>query len=466
MRPVFILVLLLALSACGPRVEGVPEVSLPKRFAQDRGNYTLPSPPERWWTLFGSPELDGVVREVLARNHDLRRARFRLAELAARLRVARARRFPEVNLAFSGRRTRNTLVEAPEFNFIFGEFRTQAQVSYEVDLWRKLSSGEKAAYFEMLSAENTRLALAQSLVAETVSEYLRAGFTLCELDLLSREIRTAETRLRLLRKRLAEGLLSASALMEEQARVAALRAQDLALQRSLEESLQKLQLLSGVYPSGNLRLREARRVCALDLPLPPPGLPSRLLRRRPDIRAAEARLKAAAEKVKIARAARFPRLLLTAEEGRVSNALKDLLQKRNRIWTLTFGLTQPLFNAGRLGAEERAAREALREAREEYLKTVLTAFKEVEFALLSEERLRGILRETRREYADQKRRVVFARERFRAGLLDLPRVLAEEMTLFETQRKLLEARKDLLLNRVFLFKALGGDFGFPEKEGT
>ena len=466
MRPILILLLLLFLSACGPRVEGGPGVSLPERFAQDRGNYTLPSLPERWWTLFGSPELDRLVGEVLTRNHDLRRARFRLAELAARLRVARARRFPEVNLDFSGRRTRNTLVEAPEFNFIFGEFRARAQVSYEVDLWRKLSSGEKAAYFEVLSAENTRLALAQSLVAETVSEYLRAGFTLCELDLLSREIRTAETRLRLLRRRLAEGLLSASTLMEEKARVAALRAQDLALKRSLEESLQKLQLLAGAYPSGNLRLREARRVCALDLPLPPPGLPSQLLRRRPDVRAAEARLKAAAEKVKMARAARFPRLLLTAEEGRVSNALKDLLQKRNRIWTLTFGLTQPLFNAGRLRAEERAAREALREAREEYLKTVLTALREVEFALLSEERLRGVLRETRRECADRKRRVVFARERFRAGLLDLPRVLAEEMTLLETQRKLLEARKDLLLNRVFLFKALGGDFGFAEKEGA
>lgn len=461
------LFLLIFFSACAPKVEIKKDLPpLPESFVNSQANSTLPQLPERWWEIFGIEELNRLVEKVLSANHDLIKARFRIEELSARLKKARAERFPEVNLDFSGTRSRTSFSRGigPPQGFIYGEFQGAVLASYEVDLWRRLSSAEKAAYFEVLSAEESRLALAQSLAAEAVSRYLEAAFYNCELKILSEEVRISEKRLSLLQKRFEAGLFPAARLLEEEKKLSALKALLPETRRALREALQELELLSGSYPAGTFQIRETSSVCKSEISPPPPGLPSELLKRRPDIRAAEAKLRAAAEMVKVARAARFPHLMLTVEEGRVSNALSDLLSHQNRLWTLSFDLTQPLFNAGKLKAEEVASRKILRQAEEEYVQTVLEAFREVEFGLLSEEKLRKVLLETQKELMAASLSLSFYENRFKKGLISLPDYLDFKIQTLEAQRKVLRARRSLILNRIFLFRALGGGFNLPGKE--
>ncbi len=457
------------LVACSPRVQ-LPRTSvpLPDKFVNDTGNHTLSPLSDRWWEIFGLSELNRLVEKVLSANHDLRRARFRIEELADRLSVKRAERFPRLDLDFSGKRGRQTFVGSSSYpgwsGYLYGEFQGRLQASYEVDLWRRLSAGEAAARWEWLASVENREALAQSLVSETVSLYLQAAFTRCEIDLLRKERDLSRKRLTLLEERFRSGLLSVPEILSAREAYRALSATLPERERALGDLLQQLEVLSGEYPSGRWPLKAFSKACAVEIPSPPPGLPSELLRRRPDIREAEARLKAAAERVRLARAARFPRLVLTAEEGRVSNALSDLLSHRNRFWSLSFALTQPLFEAGKLAAEEKAAIAALRQAEAHYAQVVLQAFREVEFGLLSEEKLRRRLSETQGELQAVSLEATFCEKRFKEGLVGLPECLEKRIRVLQTQRKLLQARLALLLNRVFLFEALGGGFGGEKGE--
>ena len=436
----------------------------------DPGNHTLSRLPDRWWETFGLPELNRLVERVLFHNHDLRQARFRIEELAARLAVRRAERFPRLDLDFSGRRGRQTFVGSSSYpgwsGYLYGEFQGRLRASYEVDLWRRLSAGEAAARWEWLASVENRKALAQSLVAETVSLYLQAIFTRCEIDLLEKEKALSRKRLAFLEDRFRSGLVSTAEVLAARGSHRALLALLPERERTLGDLLQQIAVLSGEYPSGRWPLKAPSKACALEIPSPPPGLPSELLRRRPDVREAEARLKAAAERVRQARAARFPRLVLTAEEGRISKTLSDFLSRRNRFWDLSFGLTQPLFEAGKLAAEEKAARAAFRQAEARYAQVVLQALKEVEFGLLSEAKLRRQLSETRGELEAARLEAAFCEKRFREGLTELPECLEKRIRVLQTRRKLLQARLALLLNRVFLFEALGGGFEGEKGEGS
>ena len=463
-----LLVILWLLSACAPKVEIKRDLPpIPERFANSPTTSALPQLPERWWEVFEIEELNRLVEKILSANHDLVKARFRIEELSARLKKAGAERFPEVTFNFSGRRSRtlSSRGTGPTQGLIYGEFQGTLLASYEVDLWRRLSSAQKAAFWEVLSAKENRLALAQSLVAEAVSRYFEAAFHACEIRILSEEVEIFEKRLLLLKERFEAGLLSAPRLLEEEGRLSALKALIPESNRALREALQELELLSGSYPAGTLQITDSSSVCKTEIPPPPPGLPAELLKRRPDLRAAEAKLQAAAERVKVARAVRFPRLILTAQEGRVSNALSNLLSGQNRLWTLSFDLTHPLFKAGELKAEEEAARKALRQAEEEYARAVLEALREVEFGLLSEEKLRRALLETQKELKALNLKLSLYENRYRKGLITLWDYLDLKIQALEAQRKVLRARRALILNRIFLFKALGGGFPLPEKEG-
>ncbi len=409
-------------------------------------------------------ELDQLVRKTLSANHDLARAHFRVRELAALLKVQKAERLPRAELDFTGKRARFTPSGALRFGkIIYGEFSGSLRASYEVDLWRRLSASEKAAYFDLLSAKENRKALALSLAAETVSAYLEAAFLSCERDLLREELEVSSRYLSTLEEKYARGLLSSTELLSAKRAHQGLKALLPELERDLRARLQVLELLSGRYPSGTLRLKEAAGLCRQKLPPPPGGIPSDLLLRRPDLRAAQASLRAMAERVKVARRARLPRIVLTAEEGRVSPALKNLLSSKNRLWTLLFGITQPIFEGGRLSAEEKAARMRYQQAQEEYFEAVLEALKEVEYGFLTEKRLQERVKAFEREVRLSQKKARFEKARFETGLLPAETYLKALMEVFESKRKFLAAKKLLFLNRVFLYRALAGDFE-EEKE--
>ena len=191
----------------------------------------------------------------------------------------------------------------------------------------------------------------------------------------------------------------------------------------------------------------------------PPGLPSELLMRRPDIRAAEANLKALTDRIGVAKAARFPRISLTGSYGYASTELDGLLNPGSLLWNIAAGLVQPLFDAGKLKANQRAAEARLKSGLTQYTKTVLRAFSDVEEALL-----------TRKEQLDRRKRVAHfveearatqrvAEGRYQRGLTDYLSVLEAQQTRFQAEQNLVLVDLAILTNRVNLHRALGGRVG-------
>ncbi len=427
--------------------------ALPERF-EEAPNLAIEPPPDRWWELFGDERLCELVERVLERNRDLRAARYRIKELAARLKEAHGSKFPQVFLALSAEKGETP---SPLGSTSYTQYSAGLSVSYELDLWKRLSSAEKAAYYELLAEKERRDALALALVAQVASNYFAAAFSSCQRRLLEEEIETRTLYLEQLKRRYARGLLELSRLLSEEELLEALKRLKLQLERTEKESLRNLSVLLGEYPSARLDFDEG--ACRRELPPVPAGLPSELLRRRPDVRAAEALLKAAAERVKVARAARFPSLKLTVNGGLVSEELSELVSWEKRMWSVIAGLTQPIFSAGRLKAAEEAARFRLKEAEENYAKVVLEAFKEVENALSAEEKLRKLLQTEKRILKLEKKRLEQVKKRHLRGLSSTPELLLRKAAVISSERRVLEVRLSLFQNRVFLFKALGGGFG-------
>jgi multidrug efflux system outer membrane protein len=193
----------------------------------------------------------------------------------------------------------------------------------------------------------------------------------------------------------------------------------------------------------------------------PPGLPSELLLRRPDIRSAEARLKVLNAQVGVAKAARFPRISLTGSFGYTSDELDQLVRPESEFWNVALGTVQPLFNAGKLRAGQRAAEARYQQGVIEYAKVVLTAFSEVESALL-----------TRKEQLERRERVLkvlsearstqeIAEDRYRRGLVDYLTVLESQQTRFQAEQELVLVDLAILSNRVSLHRAIGGGWADP-----
>ncbi|WP_456434364.1 efflux transporter outer membrane subunit [Thermosulfuriphilus sp.] len=459
------LILFIFLFSCSPRVSTEQvSFSLPSSFQHAPKGLRVPRPPDQWWKTFGDPRLDRLVEEVLEKNLDLKEALASLEELRSQVTVARSARFPRLDFNFQGRRERNVIL-GPFFarspSYIIGRFNVSLAASYEVDLWQRLSKEEAAARMRLLEAQENRLALAQSLVAEAVSRYLKRKFLLCELLKLKDDISVQRKLLGLLKGRYQKGLVSAVELKDQEALLREAEAEEAQLREEIQRLARELAILKGAYPEDLLPSKDPS-YCGLELPPVPSGLPSELLERRPDIRAAWARVLAAEAEVASARAARLPRISLTGDLGRISIALKDLLRPDNRWWQLAVSLGQPLFDAGGLKAQEEAARFRAQAVQAAYIKTVLQAFYEVETALAAEESLsRGLQLLLSRQKAlceDYK----LKERRYRLGLIGAVELLRSKGQCLRAQKGLYEARASLWLNRVSLYRALGG--AWPELE--
>jgi len=458
-----LLAALLFLGACSAKPPAFHEPPAPPPSFLFAGPEEQGTFPDRWWEHLGDAKLSALVDELLERNLDLEEAARRLEELRAQAGVARAARFPRLDFSFSGDKQR-VVVLAPYFRgggYVTGRFTGSLAASYEVDLWKKLSRTERSARLRVLAAEEDRLALAQSLVAELVSRYLEARYLTCELEIAREELDTERAYLRVLRKRYEEGLASATELEQEERLLASLEEMVPRLEEDILRARQEMALLLGRYP----RPLEVEGSCRVSLPPPPPGLPSTLLLRRPDIRAARARVLSAAEEVAVRRAARFPTLALTATEGRLSNALNNFLTRRHRFWELAFSLTQPIFDAGALRSEEEAARARFRQAETAYARTVLQAFFEVETGLLAEEKGRERWKLRRRQEDSARAEAEIIRMRYEKGAVEILDYLKARHLVLERERERLAAELALLLNRVSLYRALGGGWPAPLAKG-
>jgi multidrug efflux system outer membrane protein len=445
-------VLVLAGCAVGPDYQR-PAVTLPAQFpgASDGSAAIAPD----WWTLYGEAELTRLVERALAANSDIAQAAARVEQAEGVLREAGGALVPTVTAGASGSRAQLGALNPsnPYGRSVTGnDLKLSLATSFEIDFWGKLRRATEAARAQLLASQAAR-----DTVRLTVAGAVAQGwFALRSLDeqiaATQRTLKSREDGARLIGLRLKAG--TGSRLDAEQAEIlradSALQLRELQRQRAVALSL--LGVLTG---DAGLELA-AGTLNGGAPPLPPAGLPSALLERRPDIRRAEELLVSANAQIGVARAAMFPTVSLTGAFGNESAALSTLLNGPARFWSLGAGLTLPLFDGGRNAARTDQAGARQREAVGAYQAAVSTAFKEVSDALAGVRAARESQADVERRAAAAEQAQKLAQARFDAGYTGY-------LELLDAQRTATAARLDVVRNRqaqlgasVDLIKALGG----------
>jgi multidrug efflux system outer membrane protein len=408
-----------------------------------------------WWTSFNDPDLTSLIEAARVRNADIRIAAAQVEESEAALREVDAGFYPQVDLSFANQQSRVSALTAlpnplPRVRL---DRRLAASTSFELDFWGRLRRGVEAARAQALATRFGRDTVALTLAGTVAQAYFSLRSLDSQIALTRATLATRSESLQVIRDRVAGGV--SPELELRQAEVvradAAVQLDELTRQRKVVEH--QLAQLTG--RAGTLVADGSLERLPMP-PLPPAGLPSSLLERRPDIRAAEQTLVAANARIGVAKAAMFPTISLTGSYGGQSAAFADLLLGGARIWSLGFGLALPLFDAGRNTARVEQAEARSRQAVGSYQKAVETGFREVADALSNLEMGRRSEEHLAARATAARQALEIARTRYSAGYSGYLEVLDAQRTANEAELAAVRNRQALLAYSVDLMKALGG----------
>ena len=453
MRKAFLLLFAAGCTTVGPDYKR-PGAPLPAEFpvASAPGEPTIQ---QDWWTLYRDPALDELVAAARASNADLRIAAAQVEEAEAVMRQARAALFPEVTGSFTRTRSRVGTLTAPppvataplERN----DARLTASTSFELDFWGRFGRADEAARANLLGSQLAREVVGLTLGGLTAQTYFGLRSLDAQIAVLDNSLKLRRESLDIARARAAAGLASELDVHQAQGALsdALVQRREAARQRALLE--RQLAQLSGrldlKIPSGDL--------FALPVPpTPPAGLPSSLLERRPDIRAAEQTMVAANATIGVARAARFPAVSLTAALGGQSAAVEDIAS--SGIWSLGLGIVMPLFDAGRRAAVEDQAGARYRVTVASWQRSVEGAFREVSDALVNLEQTSASEDDLRERVQAARNALELSQVRYESGYSPYLEVLDAQRTANDAEIAFVRNRQARLAFSVDLMKALGG----------
>ena len=404
-----------------------------------------------WLKTFNDPQLEKLVAEAILNNRDLAAVYARLDQAASRARQAGADLQPQVSLAAGA-------VVAGSHNAPHTEQMGAAlTLSWEIDVWGRLSAGERAAKEVYASTAADTIFARESLAAQVAKSWFLAVQAVQQEDLVTRAAALRRRNLDIATDRQRAGKAASTDVALARADVAEA---DEAVERAKsarENAARSLQILLGRYPSAELTI-------ATTLPtLPPPpaaGLPSQLLERRPDLIAATRRVASAFNQVESAKAARLPRLAITANAGVLSQDFSSL-SLNDAFWNVGANLLGPIFDGGRLKEQVVIETAKQNEALALYGKVALEAFRQVETALAESRRITTRVDLLLSAERDQNQAERLTQERFDAGAIDqLLLILVQERALFARLARV-AAQVEALTNRVNLHLGLGGGFVLP-----
>jgi outer membrane protein, multidrug efflux system len=407
-----------------------------------------------WWTLYNDATLDNLVATALSDNLDVAFAVARIEEADADLVEVNASLFPEIDLGGAGARSRSSgTIRTPAPFQLSNDLRVALSTSFEIDFWGRLRRMVESARAQALATYYARDVVTLSLAGLTTQSYFALRSLDAQIAATRETLATREDYLGIVRRRADSGLASDLDLNQAQgARSdAAAQLKDLVRQRALAEHL--LGTLTGkldlVVPAGGLAQIPMP-------PVPPPGLPSSLLERRPDIRAAEESLISANAQIGVAKAALFPRISLVGLFGGESQDLSGLVTSGGKIWSIGFGLALPIFTAGRLSAEVDATTARQKQALATYQKSIQTGFREVADALVNIEQTSATESDLSASVDAATNALRLSTRRYEAGYAAYLNVLDAQRTLNISQLALIRNRQAQLSATVDLMKALGG----------
>jgi len=440
-------------------VPGAYRGAPPHETPQPADNTPQPQSPgpsfgdQKWFEVFQDPQLQELIRTALNQNYDVQIAAARILEAQARLGITRADQLPTINAPGSAVNDRYARQKP------LSEYETSANsvgvsMTWELDFWGKYRRATEAARANVLATEWARRAVINTLVGDIAAGYFQLRSYDLQLEISQRTLESRKDSLRLTQT-LANG--GASNMLdvrqaEQLVAVAAERIPD--LERSIQQQENFISTLLGNNPgpiARGMKLTEQPH-----LPEVPAGIPSRLLERRPDIRAAEAQLMAANAQIGVARAAYFPQITLTANSGFQSSALSSLFTGPAGFWSFGGSLVQPIFSGGRIRSGVRLAEARKQELVLTYQQTIQQAFRGVSDALIGYQKSREF-RLRQEELVHAARDAARLSDiRYRGGAASYLEVLTNETNAFDAELGLAQARLNELFGLVGIYKNLGG----------
>ncbi len=405
-----------------------------------------------WWRQFDDPVLDQLVAAALAGNKDLLIASARIEEYAGYYGITRAQLFPQVGAGVQGYRQRDTMTGTATV----GEFNSYAatfSASWEIDLWGKIRRQTEAARAQLLASEDARQGVILTLVGSVAGGYITLRDLDRQLEIARDTARTRGESYQVFKDRYEGGVISLLELSQNKSQYDEALATIPALEKSIAQQENALNALLGRNPGPIAR---GRSIDALLPPGIPEGLPSSLLERRPDLRAAEQQLIAANAQIGAAKAAYYPSISLTGVFGVASGKLSDLFESGSRIWQYGGALSQPIFTAGSLAGQVQVAQAQQQQALFAYQRAIQNAFREVNDALVGQQKIGDQLAAQGKQVDALKVYANTARLRYDNGYTSYIEVLDAERSLFNAQLQYVQTQEARLQAMINLYKAMGG----------
>jgi multidrug efflux system outer membrane protein len=427
-----------------------PQPTPPKQVSQ-------PAEPsfgdQKWWEVFQDPQLQELIRTSLKQNYDLRIAATRMLEAQALVGIVRSGQFPTLNGGAAGVGDRFAR-QKPLPEFETNAYSLGAVLSWEPDFWGKYRRATEAARANLLATEWGRRAVMSTLVSNVAAAYFQLRADDLQLEIARRTLASRQESLQLTRT-LSNGGSATDLDVRQAEQLVAVAAETIPdLERRIQQDENLISTLEGNNPGPIARAMKLTE--QPHLPEVPPGIPSRLLERRPDIRAVEAQLIAANAEIGVARAAYFPQITLTATSGFQSSALSSLFTKPAGFWNMGGSLAQPIFAGGRIRSGVRLAEAHQQELVLTYQQTIQQAFRGVSDALVAYQKSH--------EFREHQQELVVAAQdaarlsdvRYRGGAADYLEVLTNETNSFNAELGLTQSQLNELLSLVEIYRNLGG----------
>ncbi|HWP57002.1 MAG TPA: efflux transporter outer membrane subunit [Candidatus Acidoferrales bacterium] len=450
-----------------------PDVSVPAVWNEEHGSIkTAPADLARWWTAFDDPLLNSLIERAARSNVDLRLAEARIREARALRGVTAADAWPAVNVSgsYARRRTSKNALSLPQGQGLpassFGDldrdlFTSGFDASWEIDLFGGVRRAVEAADARIEASIEDRRHVLVTLLGDVAKNYIDLRGLQRRLAVARANLKTQQETLELTRVRFAAGLASDLDVAQAESQVKTTEAQIPTLESSLKQAAHRLSVLVAQEPGA------LWSELSTEAPIPalPPevlvGLPSELLRRRPDIRRAERQLAAATAEIGVATADLFPKFSLTGTAGLQSISASDWFTGRSRFWSVGPTISWPVFDAGRIRANIEVRNARQEQALALYEKTILTALEDVENALGNYSREQARYRSLLEAVAADRRAVQLANELYIRGLNDFLNVLDAQRSLLSSESELAQSEAAMAANLVALYKALGGGWETP-----
>ena len=410
----------------------------------------------KWLDLVQDSVLRQLVDTALQDNRDVRTAVAAIDEFRAQYRATRGALLPE--LTGNGEAGRNELVFGTFGAQTFDVYRATADLSWELDLLGRVRRSTQAARADLAVRQEDRRALELSLISDVATGYVDLREADRNLEIARRTLTSRQLTLALARQRLDQGLISELDVRQFEAEVASPAASVADFERQVAQQENALSVLVGRNPGAIARGRSLTELAAR-IPVPA-GVPSALLEHRPDVRGAEAALRAATARIGVAEAARLPTFVISGQYGTQSTEFSKWFGSGTKIWQAFAGVSVPLFTQGRPGGEEvNVARARAEQARSQYEQTVLVAVREVEDALVGLRTAQDRAAAQQRQVVALRRALELANMRYQNGVSSYLDVLDAQRGLFSAELSLTQAERDQLVAAVQLYKAVGA--GWP-----